>query len=161
MAIRWDKLTVKAQEAVQKANDVASEHGNPELQPLHLLAALAEDAEGIIVPVLQKTGANPQTVSGEARAEIERMPKVSGGGAMQATLSPAAQKVLEQAFKQADQMKDEYVSTEHILLAIAKQKSDPAQRILAGHGVTYDAILKALTSVRGAQKVTDQNPEAK
>jgi ATPases with chaperone activity, ATP-binding subunit len=64
MAIRWDKLTVKAQEAVQKANDIASEHGNPELQPLHLLAALASDAEGIIVPVLQKAGANPQTAAG-------------------------------------------------------------------------------------------------
>jgi ATP-dependent Clp protease ATP-binding subunit ClpB len=161
MAIRWDKLTVKAQEAVQKANDVASEHGNPELLPMHLLAALAEDAEGIIVPVLQKTGANAQTVASEARAEVERLPKVSGGGAMQATLSAAAQKVLEQAFKQADQMKDEYVSTEHILLALAKQKSDAAQQILARYGVTYDAVLKALASLRGAQKVTDQNPEAK
>jgi ATP-dependent Clp protease ATP-binding subunit ClpB len=99
MAIRWDKLTVKAQEAVQKANDIASEHGNPELQPLHLLAALASDAEGIIVPVLQKAGANPQTVLAAATADIERLPKVSGGGATQASLSPAAQKVLDQAFK--------------------------------------------------------------
>src|SRR5690242_6228411 len=161
MAIRWDKLTVKAQEAVQKANDIASEHGNPELHPLHLLAALAEDAEGIIVPVLQKTGANPQTVSSEARREIERMPKVSGGGAMQATLSPAAQKVLEQSFKQADEMKDEYVSTEHILLGIAKAKNDAAAQILKNAGATADAILKALTGVRGSQKVTDQNPEGK
>jgi ATP-dependent Clp protease ATP-binding subunit ClpB len=161
MAIRWDKLTVKAQEAVQKANDIASEHGNPELQPLHLLAALASDAEGIIVPVLQKAGADPQTVLAAATADIERLPKVSGGGATQASLSPAAQKVLDQAFKQADEMKDEYVSTEHILLGIARQKNDAAQHILAASGVTYDAILKALTSVRGAQKVTDQNPEAK
>jgi ATP-dependent Clp protease ATP-binding subunit ClpB len=161
MAIRWEKLTVKAQEAVQRGNDLASEHGNPELLPLHLLAALLEDKEGIILPVLEKIGMGPQAALSEAYREIERLPKVSGGGAAQATLSKAANDLLERAFKEAANFKDEYVSTEHLLLAITQLKRDAAQEILARQGATYDAILKALTSVRGSQKVTDQNPEAK
>src|ERR1700726_5350968 len=161
MPIRWDKFTVKAQEAVQRANDLASEHGNPELLPLHLLAALLEDKEGIVPPVLEKIGMGPQAVLSDVYAEIGRLPKVSGGGAAQATLSKAANELLERAFKEASNFKDEYVSTEHLLLAITHLKQDAGQRILAQHGATYDAILKALTSVRGSQKVTDQNPEAK
>ena len=160
MAIRWEKLTVKAQEAVQRGNDLASEHGNPELLPLHLLAALLEDKEGIILPVLEKIGIGPQAVLSGTYREIDRLPKISGGGA-QATLSKAANDLLERAFKEAANFKDEYVSTEHLLLAITHLKHDPAQEILARQGATYDAILKALTSVRGSQKVTDQNPEAK
>ncbi len=161
MAIRWDKFTVKAQEAVQRANDLASENGNPELLPLHLLAALIEDKEGIVLPVLEKLGVGPQTVRSEIYREIERLPKVSGEGATQATMSPALNQLLERAFKEAANFKDEYVSTEHLLLAAAQSKKDAAQEILARHGASHDAILKALTTVRGSQTVTDQNPEAK
>jgi len=160
MAIRWEKFTVKAQEAVQRANNLASEHGNPELLPIHLLAALLEDKEGIVPPVLEKIGIGPQAVLSDLYRDIEKLPKVSGEAA-QATLSNAANKLLEQAFKEASNFKDEYVSTEHLLLAITHLKQDAAQQILARHGATYDAILKALTAVRGSQKVTDQNPEAK
>ncbi len=160
MAIRWEKFTVKAQEAVQRANTLASEHGNPELLPIHLLAALLEDKEGIVPPVLEKIGIGPQAVLSDLYRDIEKLPKVSGEAA-QATLSNAANKLLEQAFKEASNFKDEYVSTEHLLLAITHLKQDAAQQILARHGATYDAILKALTAVRGSQKVTDQNPEAK
>jgi ATP-dependent Clp protease ATP-binding subunit ClpB len=160
MPIRWDKFTVKAQEAVQRANDLASEHGNPELQPVHLLAALLEDKEGIVPPVLEKIGIGPQAVLSDVYKEIEKLPKVSGESA-QATLSNQVNKLLEQAFKEASNFKDEYVSTEHLLLAITHLKNDVAQQTLARHGATYDAILKALTVVRGSQKVTDQNPEAK
>jgi ATP-dependent Clp protease ATP-binding subunit ClpB len=160
MAIRWDKFTVKAQEAVQRANELASEHGNPELMPLHILAALVEDKEGIVPPVLEKLGVGPQAILNDAYQAIERLPKVSGGVA-QATLSQAANQLLERAFKEADNFKDEYVSTEHLLLAVTQLKRDPAQEILARHGATYDAILKALTAVRGSQRITDQNPEAK
>src|SRR6266567_3307171 len=160
MAIRWDKFTLKAQEAVQRANELASEHGNPELLPLHLLAALLEDKEGIVPPVLEKIGIGPQLVLNEIYQEIERLPKVSGGAA-QAALSQTANQLLDRAFKEADNFKDEYVSTEHLLLAITQVKRDPAQEILARHGATHDAILKALTSVRGSQRITDQNPEAK
>jgi ATP-dependent Clp protease ATP-binding subunit ClpB len=160
MPIRWDKFTVRAQEAVQRANDIASEHGNPELLPVHLLAALLEDKEGIVAPVLEKVGIGPQSVLNDVYQEIERLPKVSGGAA-QATLSQAANQLLERAFKEADSFKDEYVSTEHLLLAITHIKQDAAKQILARHGATYDAILKALTAVRGSQRITDQNPEAK
>jgi ATP-dependent Clp protease ATP-binding subunit ClpB len=161
MAVRFDKLTLKAQEAVQRANDLASEHGNPELLPLHLLAALIEDKEGIVPPVLEKIGVGPQAALSEVYRAIEALPKVSGSGATQASISPAANQLLEQAFKEASNFKDEYVSTEHLLLAVTQLKRDPAQQILARQGATYDAILKALTTVRGSQRITDQNPEAK
>jgi ATP-dependent Clp protease ATP-binding subunit ClpB len=161
MAIRWDKFTIKAQEAIQAANDLASQHGNPELLPVHVLAALLEDREGVVGPVLERIGADGQAVLGAARAHMDRLPKVSGGGVTQASLSAAVSRVLDQAFKQADNFKDEYVSTEHLLLAIAQAKGDPAQALLAQQGATHDAILKALTSIRGTQRVTDQNPEAK
>ncbi len=161
MAIRWDKFTVKAQEGVQRANDIATEHGNPELLPVHLLAALLEDKEGIVPPVLEKLDIGPQAVLNEAYHEIRNLPKVSGEGATQATMSPALTQLIDRAFKEAANFKDDYVSTEHLLLAATQAKRDAAQTILAHHGATYDAILKALTSVRGTQKVTDQNPEAK
>src|SRR5436305_8231869 len=116
MPIRWDRFTVKAQEAVQRANDFASEHGNPELVPLHLLAALIEDREGIVPPVLEKVGIGAQAVLNDTYAAIEKLPKISGAAA-QPGLSTSANQLLERAFKEADQFKDEYVSTEHLLLA--------------------------------------------
>jgi ATP-dependent Clp protease ATP-binding subunit ClpB len=162
MPIRWDKFTVKAQEAVQRANELASEHGNPELMPLHLLAALVEDKEGIVAPVLEKIGIGPQAVLSDVYKEIEKLPKVSGsGGAQQPAMSSQVNQLLEKSFKEADTFKDEYVSTEHMLLALTSLKRDPAQELLARHGATHDAILKALTAVRGSQRITDQNPEAK
>src|ERR1700720_2436259 len=133
MAIRWDKFTVKAQEAVQRANESASENGNPELQPVHVLAALLEDKEGIVPPVLEKIGIAPKAVLSDLYREIGKLPKVSGQAA-QATLSNATNKLLEQAFKEASNFKDEYVSTEHLLLAITHLKPDAAQQILARHG---------------------------
>jgi ATP-dependent Clp protease ATP-binding subunit ClpB len=160
MAIRWDKFTVKAQEAVQRANELASDHGNPELLPVHLLAALVEDKEGIVTPVLEKIGIGPQGVLSDIYAQIEKLPKVSGAAA-QPAMSSQVNQLLDKAFKEADTFKDEYVSTEHLLLAATALKRDPAQELLARHGATHDAILKALQSVRGSQKVTDQNPEAK
>ncbi|HKW76294.1 MAG TPA: ATP-dependent chaperone ClpB [Terriglobales bacterium] len=162
MAIRWDRLTIKAQEAIQKANDIASQHGNPELMPLHLLAALVQDREGIIAPVLAKLGAAPGNVESQLMQRINSLPKVSGGSAMQAHLSANAQRILEQAFKETEKFKDEYVSTEHLLLAIAGDKAkEEAADVLRSNGITYEGVLKALTSVRGSQRVTDQNPEGK
>ena len=160
MPIRWDKFTLKAQEAVQRANELSSEHGNPELLPLHLLAAQLEDHEGIVPQVLEKIGIGPQSVLNEVYRAMESLPKVSGAAA-QAALSPAANQLLDAAFKEADTFKDEYVSTEHLLLAATNLKRDPAQEILARHGATHDAVLKALIAVRGSQRITDQNPEAK
>jgi ATP-dependent Clp protease ATP-binding subunit ClpB len=160
MAIRWDKFTVKSQEAVQAATNLALENGNPELQPLHLLTALLEDREGIVVPLLQKVGVPTEQLLAKANEALSNLPKVSGGSS-QPGLSNTMQKVLDQAFNEAANFKDDYVSTEHLLLAMAQQKNDGAQMLLASFGATYDAILRALSSVRGNQRVTDQNPEAK
>src|SRR3954467_4392547 len=162
MAIRWDKFTIKAQEAIQQANELAGQHGNPEMLPLHLLAGLLQDSEGIVAPVLAKLGVNPSALQAQVMERIDRLPKVSGASA-QPHLSAAMSKLLDQAFKEADTFKDEYVSTEHLLLAMTadKDKANEARQLLTAAGATHDAILKALTAVRGSQRVTDQNPEGK
>jgi ATP-dependent Clp protease ATP-binding subunit ClpB len=160
MAIRWDKLTVKSQEAMQAATNLALEHGNPELVPMHMLAALLEDRDGIIVPVLQKVGVPTEQLLSRANDALSKLPKV-GGASSQPGLSNAMQKVIDRAFKEAGDFKDEYVSTEHLLLALTEQKNDPARELLASMGATHASILQALSSVRGTQRVTDQNPESK
>ena len=159
MAIKWEKLTVKSQEAVQGAVQNASENGNPEVLPLHLMAALLEDKEGVVIPVLDKIGVPVQQLLSNVNAAIAKLPKVQGGN--QPGLANSTQKVLEQAFKEADNFKDEYVSTEHLLLALSRAKGEAVQSALASYGATHDAILKALSEVRGSQRVTDQNPEGK
>jgi ATP-dependent Clp protease ATP-binding subunit ClpB len=160
MAIKWDKMTVKSQEAVQAAAQMAAEYGNPEVMPLHLLAALLEDREGIVLPVLEKIGVPAQQLLANVNGAIQKLPKIQG--AQQPPSGGAAlNRVLEQAFKEADNFKDEFVSTEHLLLSLANQRNEPVQTALTTVGATHDAILKALTSVRGTQRVTDQNPEGK
>src|SRR3954466_7543467 len=124
MAIKWEKLTVKSQEAVQSAVQNASENGNPEVLPLHLMAALLEDKEGVVLPVLEKVGVPVQQMLAQVNAAIAKLPKVQGSAA-QPGLGSALQKVLDASFKEADNFKDEYVSTEHLLLALAGQKGDP------------------------------------
>src|ERR1700729_1372941 len=159
MAIKWDRLTVKSQEAMQAASGHAAENGNPEVLPLHLMAALLEDREGVVIPVLEKVGVPVEQLLSGVNAAIAKLPKVQGGG--QPGMSAALQKVLEQGFKEAENFKDDYVSTEHLLLALSKAKNDPVQLALAALGGTHEAILKALSAVRGSQRVTDQNPEGK
>ncbi len=160
MAIKWDKMTVKSQEAVQAAATMAVEHGNPEVVPLHLLAALLEDREGIVLPVLEKSGVPAQQLLANVNGAIAKLPRIQGAQ-QQPNAGAALNRVLEQAFKEADNFKDEYVSTEHLLLALTQSKNDPTQLALAAAGATHEAILKALTGVRGTQRVTDQNPEGK
>ena len=159
MAIKWDRLTVKSQEAMQAASGHAAENGNPEVLPLHLMAALLEDSEGVVIPVLEKVGVPVEQLLSGVNSAIAKLPKVQGGG--QPGMSAALQKVLEQGFKEAESFKDDYVSTEHLLLALSKAKNDPVQLALAALGGTHEAILKALSAVRGSQRVTDQNPEGK
>src|SRR5580693_306907 len=122
MAIRWERLTVKSQEALQAAAAHASENGNPEVLPVHLMAALLEDREGVVLPVLEKVGVPAQQLLAGVNAAIEKLPKVQGA-TQQPGLSVALTKVLEQAFKEAEHFKDEYVSTEHLLLALAQEKN--------------------------------------
>jgi ATP-dependent Clp protease ATP-binding subunit ClpB len=159
MATRFDKFTVKAQEALQGTQDVASRFGNQQLEPLHLLLALIDQKEGIVPSLLARLGVPPASVAKEAEQAIENLPKV--GGTTDHYLSPALKEVLDQASKETEQFKDEFVSTEHLLLALSRKSKDAAGRVLAHLGVTHDAILKALVSVRGTQRVTDQNPEDK
>jgi ATP-dependent Clp protease ATP-binding subunit ClpB len=160
MAIKWDKFTVKSQEALQVAQGSAAENGNPEVLPVHLMAALLEDKEGVVRPVLEKVGVSVPQLLGTVDAAIAKLPKVQGA-AQQPGLSAALTKALDGAFKEAENFKDDYVSTEHLLLSLAKQKNDPVQLALAAEGADYAAILKALQAVRGSQRVTDQNPEGK
>ena len=159
MAFKWDKLTVKSQEAVQAAASTAAENGNPEVLPMHLLAALLEDREGVVLPVLEGAGVRVQELLAGATAAISKLPKVSGG--VQPGMSNALTKVLDRASKEAENFKDDYVSTEHLLLALTEAKGDPVRDALAAMGANHDAVLKALSAVRGNQRVTDQTPEGK
>jgi ATP-dependent Clp protease ATP-binding subunit ClpB len=159
MATRFDKFTIKAQEALQATQENASRFGNQQMEPLHLLLALVVQPEGTVPAVLSRLGVAPSAVTQEAEKAIESLPKV--GGATEHFLSPALKEVFDQAAKETEQFKDEFVSTEHLFLALARKPQDLVGRILARLGVTHDAILKALVAVRGTQRVTDQNPEAK
>jgi ATP-dependent Clp protease ATP-binding subunit ClpB len=160
MAIRWEKLTVKSQQAMAQAQARAAELGNPEVQPVHLLLALIEDREGVIPAVLEKIGVPTERLEHDLHQIEEKLPRVAGS-ASQPGLSQALNKVLEQAFREAANFKDEYISTEHLLLGAAHLKGDSARDALVALGATHEAILKALTAVRGSQRVTDQNPEGK
>jgi ATP-dependent Clp protease ATP-binding subunit ClpB len=160
MAIRWDKLTVKSAKAVEQAGARAAELGNPEVQTVHLLLALVEDREGVIPSVLEKIGVPTERLESDLHGIEEKLPRVAGA-ASQPGVSQALTKVLNQAFVEAANFKDEYVSTEHLLLGAAHVKGDPARDVLVALGATHEAILSALTAVRGSQRVTDQNPEGK
>src|SRR2546430_913429 len=155
--MRLDKFTVKAQEAVARSQELAQQRDHSEISPLHLLASLLAEEEGVVKPVLQKLGADPARIAQIVASELERLPKATG---TQLGMSRTVQDVFQTAQKEADRLKDEYVSTEHLLLALAQVKSE-AREILVGAGVKYDAILNALKDVRGGQRVTDQNPEQK
>jgi ATP-dependent Clp protease ATP-binding subunit ClpB len=160
MAIRWDKFTVKSQQAIEAARNRATELGNPEIVPAHLLLALVEDREGVIPAVLEKIGVPIERLEATLHQIEEKLPRVAGE-ANQPGLSQALNRVLDQAFKEASNFKDEYVSTEHLLLGVAHLKGDPSRDALVELGAAHEAILKALTAVRGSQRVTDQNPEGK
>src|SRR5580658_3994809 len=129
MAINWEKFTVKAQQAIQQAQSRAAELGNPEMQPVHLLLALVEDREGVIPAVLEKIGVPIERLEANLHQIEEKLPRVAGA-ANQPGLSQALNHVLDQAFKEASNFKDEYVSTEHRLLGVAHQKGDPARDAL-------------------------------
>src|SRR4030081_1054764 len=156
--LRFEKMTVKAQEAVQSAQEVAARHENQQIEPIHLLAALVAQADGVVPPLLARLGVRSEALSQEIEREIGRLPKVQGFA--QQHMGRPLNEVLERAFKEADKFKDEYVSTEHLFLAIAAQDRDPAGQLLKRQGASHEAILQALTGVRGTQRVTSQNPEA-
>jgi ATP-dependent Clp protease ATP-binding subunit ClpB len=159
MAVRLDKLTYKAQEALSGAQELARRLNHPQIEPVHLLRTLLAQEEGLIRPLLKKMEVDPQKLIQGTEDLLTRLPRVSGE--TQVYLSPALNKALDEAFKQAGQMKDEYVSTEHLFLALAADKSSEVGKLLTGQGLALEAILKALAELRGAQRVTDQAPEEK
>ncbi|GAB4142894.1 MAG: ATP-dependent chaperone ClpB [Planctomycetaceae bacterium] len=159
MAFQPEKLTVKSQEAVQRAQRLAEERNHQQLQPLHLLKSLLDEEQGIVAPLLDKIGANRSQLASMIDGELDRIPKVTGEG-IQVGASSEFMKTLDHATEIADRMKDEFVSTEHLLLALAEVDAQP-KRLLHLNGIEPQDILTALQTVRGGQNVTDQNPEDK
>jgi ATP-dependent Clp protease ATP-binding subunit ClpB len=158
--VRFDKFTVKAREAVQAAQSLADQGEHQAIEPEHLLLTLIQQQEGIVGPLLARLGVTADTVRRELETEVGKMPRVRGTAAGQ-YLGPRLAAVFERAQKEADRLKDEFVSTEHLLVSIAQEQGSAAARILSAHGVTPDRLLTALRDVRGSQRVTDENPEAK
>ncbi len=158
--MQFDKLTVKSQEAVQSAQQLARDNNHQEIRPTHLAIALMQQPEGIVVPVLQKIGANPALVLTELNTLLEKIPQVSGNGAGQIYASAQLQKVLNKAFSIAKNMQDDFISGEHLFLAILEEKSDESS-VLAAQGVQSKHFLQALSQVRGSHRITDQYPEEK
>ncbi len=156
MSFQFNKLTVKAQEALAEAQSSATSAGNPELEPIHLLAALLGQAEGIAAPLLSRAGVDTKQLLSLVSSEVEKLPKVSGG--RQPQLGPSLNRVLEAASAKAAEMKDEFVSSEHLLLAMADAQNK-TQNLLRLVGVGTEDLLKALADVRGSARVTDQNAE--
>jgi len=160
--MRLDKLTLKAQEAMQEAKNIADRYNHQQMDVEHLLLALVEQSEGIIVPILQRIGVDTDQLKTRLNAHLGSLPQVYGGGGIdQIYITPRLNKMLENAWKAAQAMKDEFMSTEHMLLAIAEEDDPSSPRILKGMGVTKERIYEALTGVRGQQRIVDQNPEEK
>jgi ATP-dependent Clp protease ATP-binding subunit ClpB len=154
-----NKYTEKAQEAVLGAQQLADREGHAEILPEHLLVTLIEQREGIVPSIIQKIGADSAAVARAVRGELGRLPRALGGS--QVALSPRLRQVTDAGEQEAERLKDDYVSTEHLFIAIASEgRRSTGARILEQHGITRDAILQALTGVRGSQRVTSQNPEA-
>jgi ATP-dependent Clp protease ATP-binding subunit ClpB len=156
-----NKLTYKSQEAVQQAQEIASNYGNQAIEPVHIFAAMLQDGEGITASVLKKLGANGNFLKIKTNELIEKLPKVSGAGLGNQYLSQASGAVLEKSLKEAQSLKDEYVSLEHLLLAMTEKEAGDVAELLKGQGATRDTVLSVLQEIRGSHRVTDQNPEEK
>jgi ATP-dependent Clp protease ATP-binding subunit ClpB len=156
--MNFNKLTLKAQEVVQTAQDTAASMQHVAIEPLHVLAAMVNDAQGIVSPILNKVGANLDYIRSKAEQLLAALPKVSGLTGTQ--LTNDVQRIFQQAFTEAQGLNDEFVSTEHLLIAVAESRTSAGQ-LLKDQGVTREAIMKVLVEVRGKRRVTDQNPEDK
>jgi len=157
--MRLDKLTIKAQELIQQAQSLSARQGNQQIEPEHLLHVMLKESEGIATGVLLKVGVSPKAILPDIERAVDKLPKVSGSGDVY--FSTTTRHVLEASFTEADNMKDEYVSIEHIFLAILDQKETTASKTLRKQGVSREAVLKVLMDIRGTQRITDPNPEEK
>jgi ATP-dependent Clp protease ATP-binding subunit ClpB len=156
-----NKLTLKAQEALQEAKSIAERKHHQQIEVEHLLLALLAQKDGIVIPILQKLGANPDLIHSQLENELNRIPQVTGRGVGQVYLSGRVNDILNAAWKEAEALTDEYLSTEHLLIAISDEKQGASYQMLQRNGVTKDAIFRVLQEIRGTQRVTDQNPEDK
>ncbi len=159
--MRADRFTLKSQEALELAQNTAASRGNPQVDVEHLLLALLADDAGLCAEILKKLGADLDRIRNETLQAVERLPQQSGTMTADRYFSNRLRAVLEAVFKEMEQLKDEYVSVEHLLIAVSEASGTQASRILASRGVTRDKIYKALTEIRGTQRVTDQSPEEK
>lgn len=159
--MQFDKFTLKSQEAIQTAQQIARDSSHQEIRPSHLVKAIIEQPDGVVVPVLKKMEIDPSLVLMDCNQKIEQLPKVSGSGAGQIYASSAFQKILDKAFSIASSMQDDYVSQEHLFLAVLQEKESEISGALAGRGITEKSFLEALQSIRGEHRVTDQYPEEK
>ena len=154
----FDQYTLKAQEAFQEAQREAQERGNPELTTEHLLLALIDQPEGLVAPLLAKADLPSSSLREDLLKELEKLPRAKGG---ELVMSSALRRLLVSAAEEAKVFKDEYISTEHLLLAILKEESQPSSRLLKKRGLKEENLLAALRELRGSHRVTDQNPEEK
>ena len=157
--MRIDRFTQKAQEALQEAQQIAGEYNHPSIEPLHLLKALVDQADGVVPSVLRRIGVDLALLNQGIDQELAKLPRATGSS-MQVGLSRQLSEILQEAENIATSMKDEYTSTEHLLMAMAQPKAGAIKDFLARYGVTYDSIMQALAGIRGSQRVTSQNPEA-
>ncbi len=158
--MNFKKFTLKSQEAIQTADEIAGSYNNQAIEPEHLLAALIQDAGGIITDMLRKLGANINTIKIKANELMEKLPKVAGASLSNNYASPALARVLEKAISEAENLKDEYASQEHLLIALSEEGSSVG-RLLKDNGINKQSILAVLKDIRGNQRVTDNNPEDK
>ena len=159
--MRFDKFTIKSQELIQNAHALASQHNNQQIEPEHLMSAMLAEEEGIARAMLRKLGVSPNGVAQDMALAIDKLPKISGSGRGDVHVSKTTSDMLEAAFIEAAKMKDQYVSIEHIFLAISDKKDCEAAEILGRYGIKRESVLKVLKDIRGSQRITDPNPEEK
>jgi ATP-dependent Clp protease ATP-binding subunit ClpB len=157
--MRFDKFTIKSQELIQNAQTTASNLNNQQIEPEHILLAMLQEKEGIARSIFRKLGVSPESVYREIAMVVDKLPKISG--VSETYISPRTKKVLDSAFSEASKMKDQYVSIEHILLALCDEKEGGAFKIFKSYGISRDSILRVLMDIRGSQRITDPNPEEK
>ncbi len=159
--MKFDKFTIKVQEALVATQSLARNNDNQQIEPIHLLISFIEQPDGIATPLFQKLGINIQQISEELRNELDKLPKVTGSGATDVVLSSNSSNLFDSAWKEAEILRDQYLSTEHLLLAMAANNKLPLYNLLQRYGISKDRILQALKSIRGSQTITDQDPEGK
>jgi ATP-dependent Clp protease ATP-binding subunit ClpB len=159
--MNWNKFTIKSQDAIQKAMQIAADRNHQVIEPEHLLLALIDDETGLVNSIIKKIGGNVNYIRNKLNEAINKFPQVQGAGLGNQYISQNLMKVFDDALKEANNLKDEYISVEHLLIAISENRNTDAGRILSDQGIVKDAILKVMREIRGSQRVTDQNPEDK